>query len=309
MSPLEARPRLGLRRRPVDEVRAGIVAAGGPTVAADTEHQRRIAPGVAARLARPGHRRGAPHLLAGLRIARGDEAGHVLRLVEALAAVRAGYHPPMNDDGTRGVAESEAVVGAGDVPDDVAVPGVEGHDVRVDGGQIDLVVVDGEVAGGDDAGQLFRLVLVTIAPEQLPGGRIERFDDAERAGDVEHAVVDQRVRLGPALGPDGPRPGELQPVRVLGVNLVQGAVAPPVEGAPKVDPVGGIGIEQHLLGDRRERPLLRVHGRSAGREDGRQQDRPVSDSHRAPPPDRPRSDRRPSPPDCPVGRHGTVLRR
>ena len=283
VSPLEARPRLGLRRGPVDEIGAGVVAAGGPTVAADAEHQRRVTPGVAPGLARPRHRGCAPHFLAGLRIARGDEAGHVLGFVVTLAAIGAGHDPAVDDDRPGRVAEPEPVVGAGHVPHDVPGPGVERHDVRIDGGEIDLVVVDGEIAGGDDAGELFGLVLVPVAPEQLAGGRVERLDDAERAGDVEHAVVDQRVRLGPALGPDGPGPGELQPMRVLRVDLIQGAVAPSVERAPPVDPVRGVRIEQHLRGDRRERPLLRVDRDSRRRQGGGQHDRQDSDSHRTPP--------------------------
>ena len=148
----------------------------------------------------------------------------------------------------------------------------------VDRRQVDLVVVDGEVPGGDDAGEV-GLVLVPVAPAQLAGGGVEGLDDAGGTGDVEHAVVDQRVRLGPPLGRQGPRPREPQPVRVPGVDLVEGAVAPPVEGAPPVDPVGGVRLEQHRLGDRGERRLLRVGGQLVGGEGAGQHQRLGCGSH------------------------------
>ena len=279
--PLEPRPWLRLRRRPVDEAGGGVVAARRPAVAAGAEHQRRVAPRVPAGLAGARHRRRAPHLVAGARVARGDEAGHLLGLVIPLAAVRARDHVPPHDDRPRRVAEPEPVVGAGDVPHHVAGARVEGDDVRVDRGQVDLVVVDGEVPGGDDAGELVGHVLVPVAPAQLAGGGVEGLDDPERAGDVEHAVVDERIRLGPPLGRQGPRPREPEPVRVAGVDLVEGAVAPAVQRAPPVDPVGGVRLEQHFLGDRRERRLLRLHRQrvqGCGNRDGQHQ-RSRSDSH------------------------------
>ena len=259
----------------------GVVAARRPAVAAGAEHQRRVAPGVPAGLAGPRHRRSAPHLVAGPRVARRNEAGHVLGLVVPLAAVGAGDHVAPDDDGPRRVAEPEGMVGAGHVPHHVAGARVEGDDVRVDRRQVDLVVVDGEVPGGDDAGELVGLVLVPVAPAKLAGGGVEGFDDAGGTGDVEHAFVDERVRLGPPLGRQGPRPREPQPVRVAGVDLVQRAVAPAVEGAPPVDPVGGVRVEEHRLGDRRERRLLRLRRRSAqGCGDrGDQNQRARSDSH------------------------------
>ena len=263
---LEARPRLCLGRRPVDQVRSRVVAPGRPTVAADPEHQRRVAPRVAARLARPRHRRRPPQLLAGPGVTGRDEAGHLLGLVVAFAAVGARNHLAPDDDRPRRVPEPERVVGPLDVPDHLAAAGVERDDVRVDGRQVDLVVVDGEVAGRDDAAEILRVVLVPVAPEELPGGGVERFDDAERARDVHDAVVDERVRLGPALGADRPRPDEAQPIRVLRVDLVQRAVAPPVEGAPPVDPVGRVRIEQHGVGDRRH--LAQLPLRRRAREEG-----------------------------------------
>ena len=123
------------------------------------------------------------------------------------------------------------------------------------------------------------LVLVPVAPAQLAGGGVEGLDDAGGTGDVEHAVVDQRVRLGPPLGRQGPRPREPEPLRVAGVDLVQRAVAPPVEGAPPVDPVGGVRVEEHRLGDRRERRLLRVSRWPVDRDGCGQHQRLRCDSH------------------------------
>ena len=153
------------------------------------------------------------------------------------------------------------MVGPLDVPDDGARPRVERDDVRVDGRQVDLVVVDGEVAGSDDAAELVRGVLVPVAPQELAGGGVERLHDAERAGDVQDAVVDEGVRLGPALGADGPRPDESQPVGVPRVDLVERAVAPAIERAAPVDPVRRVRIEQHGVGDRRHLAPLRLQRR------------------------------------------------
>ena len=47
-----------------------------------------------------------------------------------------------------------------------------------------------------------------------------------------------------------PAPDELQPVDVLPVDLVERTVAPAVERAPPVQPVGRIGVLQHRVGDR-----------------------------------------------------------
>ena len=76
-------------------------------------------------------------------------------------------------------------------------------------------------------------------------------------GEVEDAVVHHRRRLRHA-GLHTPRPREPQLADVAPVDLVEGAVAPPVEGAPPAQPVGGVGVLEHRVGDRRQLLHLRI---------------------------------------------------
>ena len=83
-----------------------------------------------------------------------------------------------------------------------------------------------------------------------------------RGGHVHHAAVGERGDLLRALR-QGARPRQLQLADVVPVHLVEGAVAPPVEGAPPHRPVGGVGVLEHLVGDRHE--VARGLGLGGGR--------------------------------------------
>src|SRR5204862_3951290 len=123
-------PWLGLCDRPVDQIRARIVAAGNPRVASGTKRERQIAPRLPARLAGPRDGRRPPQLIPRLRVESGDKADVVL--VE-LASRDARDDPAPGDDRPAREAIAECVVGNGLVPYDFAGPGIEGDDVGFGG--------------------------------------------------------------------------------------------------------------------------------------------------------------------------------
>ena len=264
----QPRPRLGLRGRPVGEVRGRVVAARNPGVAPGPEHRRQVAPRVAARIARLRHGGRAPQLGAGLRVMGRDEAGAVL---VALAAGHAGDDLPVDDDRTARVAVAEPVVGHGVVPDHLAGPRVEGDDVGVVRVQEDLVFVDGDRPRACAERIVGRpLEALAVLPDGVAGDRVERLHDVQRTRQVHDAVVDDGRGLRQAGG-HRPRPDQPELVDVVPVDLVERAVAPAVQRPPPVDPVGRIGVGEHCVGDRREVAVLGrgVAGAGEGEDDER----------------------------------------
>ena len=257
---LRAGPGLGLRGGPVDQVGVRVVAAGDPGVGAGPERERQVAPGVAAGLARAGHRGGAPQLGAGLGVVGRDEADVVLVV---LAARDARDHHALHDDGAARVAVAELVVGHLLLPHHLAGAGVERDELRLARAGVDLVVVDGDVAprqprlpvGGEIGVGRHRPARAQVRPELVAGDRVERHH-AAAAGDVHDAVVDQRRHLVGA-GQRLPRPDELQIRHVLAVDLVERAVALAIDRAAPVDPVARLGVEELGVGNRLEAGELR----------------------------------------------------
>ena len=194
--PRYPRPRLGLRGRPVGEVGLGVEGARYPGVRAGPIHQRQVAPGVAARLARLGDRRRAPDLVAGLGVVGGDEADIVLVV---LAAGHARHDSSLHDDGTAAVPVAERTVGHRVVPGHLAGLRVEGHDVGVGGVQIDLVAVEGDGAGAAARAAVRTVLAPFIVPRVLPEAftsrRVHGLDAVAGVRDVHHPVVDEGGRL------------------------------------------------------------------------------------------------------------------
>ena len=96
------------------------------------------------------------------------------------------------------------------------------------------------------------LVAVAILPDQIAGLRIQRLQHHAGVVHVEHAVVhDGRglVAVARALL-HGPAPDQTQVVDVLRGDLIQGAVVGGLVVAANHEPVAGIGIAQHGVGDR-----------------------------------------------------------
>ena len=155
-------------------------------------------------------------------------------------ARQAGDHRPVDDD--RSVREGVAFLAARDrrVPARLAGPGIEPDDVRVDGVQDDQVLVDGEAAHLRRASPPL-VHLAAVLPQEVAGAGVEGLDHVAGVRDIHDAVVHERRRLRhPGL--EAPGPGEPELVHVAPVDLVEGAVAPAIEGAPPAQPVGGSGF-------------------------------------------------------------------
>ena len=132
------------------------------------------------------------------------------------------------------------------VPNVLAGARVERVDVRVAGGDIDLVVVDREAALRTAGGRFADAVL----PNQIAFARIQRLHDVAGIVDVHHAVVHHRRRLIGAFV-HGPHPLELQILYVLRGDLIERAVIGGVIVVANHQPIAGIGIAQHGVGYRR----------------------------------------------------------
>ena len=266
-------PRLGLRHAPVGEAELRVVAPGDPGVSAAAEQHRQVAPGVAARFARPRHRRRPPQLAPGVGVVAGDEAA---LLPEPQAAGHAGDHHTVDDQGAAAVEVPLGSVGDLGLPDHLAGPRVERHDVRVGGVEDDLVLVDRDVAVRPAAAPRGRK-LPPVLPQHVAGRRVERLHDVAGAGQVHHPFVhDGRGLLRSGL--HRPRPDHPQVPDVGAVDLVQRAVTPAVLRPAPVQPALRRGIGQHRVGDRADRGRLRRRG--SGEDENGERDNRYETSHR-----------------------------
>ena len=139
-------------------------------------------------------------------------------------------------------------VADGGIPDHLAVAGVEGHQVRFAGGHENLVAVDRDAAHGRRGG----IGAVAILPDQFAGLRVQSLQHHAGVVHIEHAVVDDGRGLVAVARAflHGPAPHQLQVVDVLRGDLIQRAVVAGLVVAPDHQPVAGIGIAQHGVGDR-----------------------------------------------------------
>ena len=163
--------------------------------------------------------RALPDDLAGVGVARLDPADDA-----ELAARHAGDDLALDDHRRGRVAVAGLEVVDVFLPDDLAGLLVEGDELGVEGAEDHLVLVERgaavhDVAAGQDAlGQAG-----VVFPELLAGARIDRVDARVRAGDVDDAVLHQRLALLAALllAAEGERPGRDQ-VDGVAVDGLQG---------------------------------------------------------------------------------------
>src|SRR5207342_30029 len=106
-------------------------------VATRSKPQRQLAPGVAARLARPRDARCAPELLSGRRVPTGNEADVLL---VARASRNAGDHLASNDDGAGAVLVAKLAVSGLHIPHNFAGPGIQRDQMRIARRAEDFVV-------------------------------------------------------------------------------------------------------------------------------------------------------------------------
>ena len=229
--------------------------------------ERDVAPGLVARLARPGDQPRPPQLLAGRRVVRGDDAG--VRSAARVAAP-AGVHLAVGDDRTRGlVGRVHRVVEDLGVPHHLARLGVQGDEVVVHRGMEDQLAVDGDVAVGVDqaadhvVAQIVRPV-AAILPDQVAGHRVDGLDGVLRVRHEHHAAADQRRPLLAALTRQGAAPDQPEAADVVAVDLVERAVAPAVERAAPHQPLVGARVQQLRVGDGPD--AIRLLGAGRGRD-------------------------------------------
>jgi hypothetical protein len=141
------------------------------------------------------------------------------------------------------------------VPHELAGLGVERDDVGVIGGGNEIALMDRHVARRQIAGlgnHLGRQV-APVFPDQIAGCGVERLDLVGIIEDEQHAVMDDRRRLGGAGG-HRPRPRHLEVLDVVLVDLIERAVPIAVIGTPPHQPIRRRWIAQHRVGDGGEGP-------------------------------------------------------
>ena len=134
----------------------------------------------------------------------------------------------LDDEGRAGHGVAHLVVAELLVPHDFAGRAVQSDHARIERTEIHLVAVDRRsavddvAAGADVLGQA-----VLVGPQALAAARVQRHEARVRGGDVDHAVVDQRLRLLAALllAAEGVAPRRNKACHVLGVQRLQRAVA------------------------------------------------------------------------------------
>ena len=140
------------------------------------------------------------------------------------------------------------------LPCDVAGLGVECHQHGVEGGDIDLVLIDrhaaiiGAAAIGRD-----RPHIVLVVPVHLAGLRIERVDVIEGCGDIHHPVDDERRGLQRLADIGLENPGNVQSLDVGTIDLlgrIEALLFVVAIGGEKISAVVGSAVE-HRLGDGR----------------------------------------------------------
>ena len=195
-------------------------------------------PGVMAGLAGPRDRVGAPQMLAGLRIPAVDEEAGA-----ELGAGNAGDDHAVGDERRPRhrvpVLELDRVL----APQLLAGLGVERDDVGVERGAEDLAVIDGgaavDDAAADDARRLRRIFDLGF-PDLLAGLGVDRHRGAV-GGDVEHALVDQRLGFFAAIVVEAVVPHRNQVLDVILVDLLERAEALQVVAHAVVEDVVRVG--------------------------------------------------------------------
>ena len=174
----------------------------------------------------------------------------ILSLI-AVAAAKPLHDLAVDHDGAAGIAVAFGVVGDGGVPHGLARTRIERGQVGIGGRDKHLVLINGEIAHGAGAAALRSSRPDAVLPDQLAGAGIERLNDVVGIRQIDNAVVHQRRGLvAPRCLVHRPNPGEAQVMYVLARDLGQRAVIPCLIIAADHQPVAGIGVAEHFVGDR-----------------------------------------------------------
>ena len=156
------------------------------------------------------------------------------------------------------------------LPGQLAGPRVERVDEIVGAGVDDEVAPHRDRAIGlvvDAFGQL-----APVVPDHVAALHVEGHDVIAGVRHVDHAVVHDRRPFLAARSGQPVRPDHPQLCDVVAIDLRQGAVAPSVQRATPHQPVGGVGLLQHRVGDGYEpaRHLLGADGDAPRQYEGSQ---------------------------------------
>ena len=233
------------------EVELGIVARHEPAADVPALVVGQRAPRVAVRLSGRRNRAPPPELAARARVVRHDHAGG--RATLGLAAA-ARDDLAVCDDRARRVLCAAPVVEQLDFPRELARACVERVEIIV-GARVDQRAgVDREITVDGRHGEIFGEIgrqRAAILPLEVARRGVECLNEIARVRKVHDAVVDERRAFLDA-GPERARPHHLQLADIAAVDFDERAVAPQIERAPPHEPVGGIGVLQHRVGDGHE---------------------------------------------------------
>ena len=242
---------------PVREVELRVVRPGDPD-GYSARAPRVTLPGVRSRLARSRDRERLPRGAAGSSVQGLDEPADA-----ELAARDADDDLSLGDEGRQGHVVALLVVLHRLVPQDLAGLGVQRHDVRVERGEVHLVLVEPDASVGRMELEEILGQVPLVPPQELAALGVEGEDLVLRRAHEHDPVVHDRGRL-MALGhARRERPHRDQRRRVRGRDLLERTVAPAVVRPPVHQPVLGLGIDEALV--RHRRVAGRPHGRSRAR--------------------------------------------
>ena len=240
-------PRVGLAD--ADNVGVGfdIVAACVPGRRTVTFLNRHVVPGIAAGRAGLGDGIETPDFRAGFRVVPGHEATAGLRIA---ATAHALHDLAARHQRSAGVAPALGPVRGGVVPGDLAGFHVERDEMRIGGGDDQVVAKERHIAFGKHVAAIGHKLggqVALVFPQQVAIGRVERLYFVGVVEDEQHAVMHDRRDFGRAGG-HRPGPCDLQAINVVLVDGVQRAVTRAIVGAPEHQPIRRRRIAQHLIG-------------------------------------------------------------
>jgi len=256
--------RAGVADTPIDRVQVRVVRAGDP--GRSTAQFPGVAlPGIAAGLVRRGDRVGAPQMLAGLRVPAVDEAaGAEFRPRDA------GQDDAVGDQRRHRHRVALLDVGRLLTPQLLARLGVERDHIGVERGAEQLAIEDRgtaiDDAATDDARRLGRIFDLGL-PDLLAGLDVDRHRRAV-AGDVDDALVDQRLRLFAPIVGQTVVPNRNEVFGVVLVDLRERAVPLQIVTHAVIEDVRRIGrtLDQ-LIGRLSTRAERRENRKASGQRD------------------------------------------
>ena len=240
-----AGPRPTVAGAPIGELGRRVVGSGDPHWHA-ARLPRISRPGLAAGFTGCRDRVGLPHFVAGLRVQGGNEAANA-----PFATRYPDHHLARRDQGRQGHVVARAVVFDLRLPDHFTRRGIERDNETIRSGHVDQVAVQADAPVG---GVHLREVLGKVAlvsPQQFAARGVQCQHVVVGRGHEHRTVVDHRGRLVAFAHSGRERPDGLEAGDILGVDLIERAVALGVVRTPVHQPVLGLRTEQPFIGHRR----------------------------------------------------------